>query len=188
MKKEYIDLEDLIRPFHANVAWTHKIQEKQAEIYNKKYARIATINIFAASITSAGILSTIFADQMWLKIVSAVVSFVTVFLTALLKAFDFKEMAKANKSAATKLVILRDELRLLLHKVRKEMQPVAELTEEFADIQRRVHAVYQDAPQTTDKAVTMAGVALYERKDNTYTEEEMDMLLPESLRRGTQGE
>lgn len=185
MEKEYIALEDLIRLRYASVAWTHKIQEKQAEIYDKKYAVIATINIFAASVTSAGILSTIFADQIWLKVVSAIVSFVAVFITALLKAFDFQSMAKTNKATATKLVILRDELLLLLYKVRNATQPVAELIKEFNDIQVKVHAVYQEAPQTTDKAVEMAGIALKEKQDDTYTDEEIDMLLPEALRRGT---
>lgn len=188
MEKEYKNLEDLIRHFHTNVAWTHKIQEKQAEIYGKRHAIISTVNIFAASITSAGIFSTIFAGQMWITIVSAIMSFVTVFLSALLKAFDFKETAKANKATATKLVVLRDELQLLLHKVRHETLPVAELIEQFADIQCRVHAAYQEAPQTTDKAVKMADISLKEKKDDTYTEEEMDMFLPESLRRGTRGE
>lgn len=188
MEKEYIALEDLIRPRYASVAWTHKIQEKQAEIYDKRYATIATVNIFAASITSAGIFSTIFTDQIWLKAVSTIVSFVTVFITALLKVFDFQSMAKANKTTATKLVILRDELLLLLYKVRHATQPVEELIKEFTDIQGKVHAVYQEAPQTTDKAVDLVGIALKEKKDDTYTDEEIDMLLPEALRRGTPSE
>ena len=108
MEKEYKALEDQVRTRYASVAWTHKIQEKQAEIYDKRYAIIATINILAASITSAGIVSTFFTDGTVLKVISAIVSFITVFLTALLKSFDYQSMAKANKTAATKLVILRD--------------------------------------------------------------------------------
>ena len=185
MEKEYKALEDQVRTRYASVAWTHKIQEKQAEIYDKRYAVIATINIFAASITSAGIVSTILTDQTWLKIISAIVSFLTVFLTALLKSFDYQSMAKANKIAATKLVILRDELQLLLYKIRYATHPLAELIDEYSDIQAEVHAVYQEAPQTTDKAVEKAETALKEKKDNTYTDEEIDMLLPEALRRTT---
>lgn len=80
MEKEYIALENQIRPSYASVAWTHKIQEKQAEIHEKRYAIMATINIFAASLTSAGIVTTIFTDQTWVKVASAIVSFVTVFI------------------------------------------------------------------------------------------------------------
>lgn len=115
--------------------------------------------------------------------ISAIVSFITVFLTALLKAFDYQSMAKANKTAATKLVILRDELQLLLYKIRYATQPVPELIEEYSGIQAKVHAVYQEAPQTTDKAVEKAEIALKEKRNDTDTDEEIDMLLPEALRR-----
>ena len=185
MDNDYKALEDQARTLYVSVAWTHKIQEKQAEIYDKRYAVIAKINIFAASITSAGIVSTFFTDQTWLKAISAIVSFVTVFLTALLKSFDYQSMAKANKTAATKLVILRDELQLLLYKIRYATQPVAELIDEFSTIQGKVHAVYQEAPQTTDKAVEKAKEALKEKKDDTNTDEEIDIFLPEALRRTT---
>ena len=188
MIKDYLALEDLIRVRYASVTWTHKIQEKQAEIYERRYGIIATINILAASITSAGIVSTVFAGQAWIKIVSAVVSFVTVFLSALLKSFDFQNMAKANKATATKLVILRDELLLLLYKVKHQTQPLAELIETFDSIQVRVHAAYQEAPQTSDRAVKKAETALIIRNDDTYTDEQIDELLPESLRRGASHE
>lgn len=186
MKNEYVALEDLVRTRYASVAWTHKIQEKQAEIYDKRYRILATVNIFAASITSAGIFSLIFTDQTWLKIASAVVSFVTIFISALLKSFDLQSMTKANKETATKLVELRDELQTLILKIKLgELgeQSVHSLTEEFESLQERVHAVYSDAPKTTDAAVKMAEVALKVNGDSTFTEKEIDMMLPATLKR-----
>ena len=183
MKNEYVALEDLVRTRYASVAWTHKIQEKQAEIYDKRYRILATVNIFAASITSAGIFSLIFTDQTWLKIASAVVSFVTIFISALLKSFDLQSMTKANKETATKLVELRDELQTLILKIKLGEQSVYSLTDEFESLQKRVHAVYSDAPKTTDAAVKMAEVALKVNGDNTFTEKEIDMMLPATLKR-----
>ena len=182
-KSEYVALEDLVRTRYASVAWTHKIQEKQAEIYDKRYRILATVNIFAASITSAGIFSLIFTDQTWLKITSAVVSFVTIFISALLKSFDLQSMAKANKATATKLVELRDELQTLILKIKMREQPVCSLTDEFEALQKRVHVVYSDAPKTTDAAVKMAEEALKIYGDNTFTDKEIDMMLPDSLNR-----
>ena len=170
MQNEYIALEDLVRTRYASVAWTHKIQEKQAEICDKKYHILATVNIFAASITSAGIFSLIFTDQTWLKIASAVVSFV-------------QSMAKANKETATKLVELRDELQTLILKIKLGEQTISSLTDEFEALQKRMHIVYSDAPKTTDAAVKMAEEALEVNGDNTFTEEEIDMMLPDALKR-----
>ena len=95
----------------------------------------------------------IFTDQTWLKIASAVVSFITIFISALLKSFDLQSMAKANKATATKLVGLRDELQTLILKIKMGEQSVYSLTDEFEALQKRVHVVYSDAPKTTDAAV-----------------------------------
>ena len=183
MKSECVVLEGLVRTRYTSVAWTHKIQEKQAEIYDKRYRILATVNIFAASITSAGIFSLIFTDQTWLKIASAVVSFITIFISALLKSFDLQSMAKANKATATKLVGLRDELQTLILKIKMGEQSVYSLTDEFEALQKRVHVVYSDAPKTTDAAVKMAEEALKINGGNTFTDMEIDMMLPDTLKR-----
>lgn len=47
MKNEYIALEDLVRTRYASVAWTHKIQEKQAEIYDKRYRILGNVKSYA---------------------------------------------------------------------------------------------------------------------------------------------
>ena len=60
---------------------------------------------------------------------------------------------------------------------------LSSLTEEFESLQERVHAVYSDAPKTTDAAVKMAEVALKVNGDNTFTEKEIDMMLPATLKR-----
>ena len=58
-------LEDVARNLFANVVWTHKIQEKQAEIYEHRFKWLSVINIIFAALTSAGIVSTIFVDPTW---------------------------------------------------------------------------------------------------------------------------
>lgn len=69
MEKDYNALEDVVRNHYKNVVWTHKIQEKQAEIYEKRNRVWNTVNIIAAALTSAGIVSTVFTDPTWLKII-----------------------------------------------------------------------------------------------------------------------
>ncbi len=69
-----------------------------------------TASIICASLTSVGILSTIFTDQLWINIVSTALSFITVFITAYFKSFDPNKLTKAHKEAANKLLIVRNEL------------------------------------------------------------------------------
>ena len=176
-------LEDVARNLFANVVWTHKIQEKQAEIYEHRFKLLSVINIIFAALTSAGIVSTIFVDPTWLKVASAIVAFVTTALSAFMALYDYKSMAKANKSTATKLVCARDDLLTCLAKIKIGENPTQVMTEDFEKIQNRIHEIYSDAPNTSDKAVSKATTSIKKNKDGTYSDEEIDALLPDSLKR-----
>lgn len=185
MENKYRILEDIARNLYVNVFWTHKIHEKQAEIYECCYGWLKGINTFFAALTSAGVIALIFKDPIGLKVASAVCAFVTTALSAFLAAFNFKAMATANKTSAVKLVGLRDELLTILAKIKYMKQDIPELMQEFESIQKRVHEVYELASKTTKCAVKKADSAIKESKDGTYTDAEIDALLPDSLKRGS---
>ena len=107
-------LEDAVRDMYARAVWSHKVQEKQATIYQKRYKWMETLSILCASLTSIGILSTIFTDQLWIKIVSAVLSFATVFISAYFKSFNLSVLMKTHKESANKLLSIRNEITCLL--------------------------------------------------------------------------
>lgn len=54
-----------------------------------------------------GILSTIFADRLWIKIVSSILSFATVFIAAYL---NLNKLSKAHKKAANRPLIVQNEI------------------------------------------------------------------------------
>ena len=110
-------------------------------------------------------------------------SFVTATMSALLATFDYKNLAKSNKTAATKLVCYRNELLSLLGRIRIKEKSAKELFDEFEHLQSNIHEAYLDAPNTTNRAVAKAGKAINESKDGTYSDEEIDRLLPDTLKR-----
>ena len=185
MKNEYKTLEDVARNLYINVFWTHKIHEKQAEIYDCFYGWLKGINIFFAALTSAGVIALIFEDPMGLKVASAACAFVTTALSAFLASFDFKAMATSNKTSAVKLVGLRNELLVILAKIQFQKQDIAVLMQEYESIQKRVHEVYELASKTTKHAVKKADFSINKNKDGIYTDAEIDALLPDSLKRGS---
>ena len=89
----------------------------------------------------------------------------------------------SNKTAATKLVCYRNELLSLLGRIRIKEKPAKELFDEFENLQSSIHEVYQDAPNTTNRAVAKAGKSINESRDGTYSDEEIDRLLPDTLKR-----
>lgn len=184
MADPYKILEDAVRDMFARAVWSHKIQEKQADIYQKQYKWMETVSIVCASMTSVGILSTIFADHMWIKIVSAVLSFVTVFVTAYFKVFDLSKLTQAHKDSANKLLMIRNELTGLLTSIKLKEKSSEELETRYQELLDKANEIYKDAPQTTDKAAKLAKEALQVTGDNTFSTEEIDSYLPKTLQRG----
>ena len=182
MNTDYQILLDEVRQNYASVVWTHKIQEKQADIYHRQYAKLETANILAASATSCGLVSTIFCDNIWAKIIAAILSFITIAITAYFKSFDLKEMEKQNKEYANKFLIIRNRLLHIICDLHMKQRNVAEINTEYSSIIDELNKLYVAAPLTTQKAVDKATEALKANKEYTYIEDEIDNFLPPALR------
>lgn len=178
----YKELEDSVRESYACVVWSHKIQEKQADIYYKKYVFMEWCSIITAGVTSLGVLSVIFTDPVWVKVLTAIISFVSFCVTAYLKNFDLRKVIVLHKSTASKLIGVRDQYKVLLLEIRLKSDSVSNILDRYKDLVGRTDSIYLDAPNTTDEAVEKAREALNVKKDNTFTEEEIDSFLPISLR------
>lgn len=183
MIENYEMLEDVVRDSYASVVWSHKIQEKQADIYAEKFKKMETVNIGAASLTSVGIVALIFTDSLWLKLVSALISFATVYITAYFKSFDLQKFITSHKAAANKLIAVRDQYKVLLTEIKLKVDSVENLLARYKELVEKTDAIYLEAPTTTDEAVGKASKALKIKKDNTFTDTEIDSFLPLSLRR-----
>ncbi len=148
MEEKYQIIEDTIRHTFTSVVWSHKIQEKQADICSNKFRWMETIRIIAASLTAAGILSIIFTDQLWLKIVSTCISFITIFVSAFFKTFNLQKMVSAHKETANQLVGVRDRLIILLTKVRLCEETPQNIMSEYETIMKELDGIYKAAPNT----------------------------------------
>lgn len=153
---EYQVLLDVIRQNYASVVWTHKIQEKQSDIYAFYYKCLQIVNILVASLTSCGIIGIIFAGdkyQLILKITTAVLSFLTLFITTLFKSFDLNALSKENKDAANKFLVVRNEMLQVIADIYLQEDDVPAIENRFKEILSKYNDLCVDAPTTTDKAV-----------------------------------
>ncbi len=174
-------LENTVRVSFAGVVWSHKIQEKQADICGQKYKKLETVRIIASSLTAVGIIGIVFVDGLWLKLASSLVSFVAVVISALFKSFSTQELSSAHKKAAYTLLIVRDKYQHLLMEIRVGIKSFDELDNEYSKLESEKHQAYSDSPNTSDKAVKLASQALKIIGDNTYTDDEINNFLPKSL-------
>lgn len=91
---EYDALEDCTRNIFGRVMWSHKIQEKQADIYLFESKGLTICSIVLSSIVSGGLVAALFIDPFWLKLVSTLMSCISTILIAVIKRFDFENRFK----------------------------------------------------------------------------------------------
>lgn len=183
MINTYDTLESVVREAYAGVVWTHKIHEKQADIYIKRFNWIENASIFITAITSCSIIAVIFTDPVWVKGVSAFLSFCAIAITCYSKSYNFYKLFILHKATANKLLAVRERYKMLLTEIKLQNDSVDQLIYEHKKLVEETMVIYSNAPSTTDEAVERAGVALKVMEDNTFSENEIDSFLPPSLRR-----
>ena len=183
MNKEQDAYIKLICHSYMGIVWTHKIHEKQADIYTKTKNTINIIKIVSSSLTAAGLLSVVFAsDEIWLKLIAAILSFITLSIETLSKSFDYDSLIQTHKNTAALLLELRDKYQLLILQAKQDDADLSLIKSDYQKIERKKHEVYKTAPRTSDAAVKKAGVAINIQKDNNYTISEINECLPDCLK------
>lgn len=174
---------DMIRQQFASVVWTHKIQEKQADVFSERYSMLETANIIVAALTTCGIVGLFFQNEnsIWLKVLTAILSFATLAISAYYKSFDPLTKSKINKDAANKLIGIRNELVSLIADCHIQEKAAGDVKKEFDELQKHLNQLYLELPSTSEKAVKRASVAL-KNSEYTFTEEEIDCFLVSSLK------
>lgn len=180
---EYDALEDCTRNIFGRVMWSHKIQEKQADIYLFKSKRLTICSIVLSSIVSGGLVAALFIDPFWLKLVSTLMSCISTILIAVIKRFDFEKLIQNHREFATRYLAVKDQLMLLLYQIRLHDKDRDFLEEELRSLVSKVSEINSIAPQTTNCAVSLASAALHKYKDDDITDEEINSGLPPSLRK-----
>lgn len=177
-------LESQIRECFGRVVWTHKTQEKCADILFSRNSVFKWVQIILSAITTTGILSSLFADAAWIKVVSAIISFVLVCVNAYLKQYDLGEIAQRHAESAVGLWDIRESYFSLLTDLRLDRNVnIEEVKKRRDDLQSRLKRLYKCSPKTISKAYTEATKALKECEEMTFSDEEIDKFLPKELRR-----
>lgn len=181
--KEIEIQEGQLRQIFASVVWTHKIQEKQADLYKKRYKLIETIKIISSTLTSSGIFSVLFVDGYWLKVVSAILSAFSLFVTIYCETYDLKMEASIHKKSALVLLRLRERIISILSDIKCNKISYEEIIVAKEEVYKSYFAICEESKDAEEKAVKLASANLKIRKDNTFNDDEIDSFLPIALRK-----
>lgn len=174
-------LEEQIRECFGRIAWSHKTHEKCADILNKRHTRIKIWQMGLSAITTTGILVTILGNSKCVGIVTALVSFILTILNIYVKQYDIEGIAQKHTNTAIALWNMRENYLSLLVDIRSgyfEPETVRQKRDLF---QSELLDIYRGSPRTISKAYKEATRALKQQEELTFSEEEIDSLLPKAL-------
>lgn len=178
-------LEAQIRECFGRVVWTHKTHEKCADILNRRNSNTKLFQIILSAITTTGIMVTVFGDQKWVGIVTALISTGLLALNTYLKKHDSGQIAQKHADCAASLWNIREIYLSLLTDIKAQIIDVSSIIEIRDQLQQDLHGLYKGTPRTISRAYSEASRALKTNEELTFSDEEIDNFLPLELRKST---
>lgn len=174
-------LESQIREAFGKVTYSETCHDKFINRILKLDDRIKVGQIVLSGITTSGFVVTIFSDDKIASIIGAVVSVGLLILNTYTKNFNLSGIAQEHKKASDLLWKIREEYVSLLTDF--ELLSADEIRKKRDELQKRTADVYSNSPRTDFKSYQAAQKALKVEEEQTFSEQEIDILLPNSIRR-----
>ena len=176
-------IESQIREIYGRVVYTHKTHEKCADVLKERSDYMKFAEIFLSAATTTSILVVLFGDGKAFQLLAAVFSTTLLGLTLYSKDFNLLAIAEKHKQAALNILEVREKLFSLLIDIRIGNKEIELLQQNRDELNEELINTYRGAPKTINKAYQIASKALKENEEFTFSDEEIDKFLPESLRR-----
>lgn len=172
---------DVVREVFGRVVYSHKTHEKDRELSSAKVSRIRWTNIILTALTFGGIVSNAIWDQRVVLFATIAIGTVTLAFTVFQLSFDPATDAARHRVAAKSLLLIREKYVNLLADIYGGI-PDEEIQKRRDDLQEELNEVYEQAPDTSYKAYSRAKTALKVNEELTFSDSELDLFLPKSLR------
>lgn len=172
-----------IKECYGKVAYSHKTHEKAAEICFKNVQYIKVSQITLSGILSGSLLFSIFGESKYALILSSLLSLILFILNTYTKENNLIENGLKFKRTANRLWLIREKYLSLLTDSIGNLVALETIRKTRDSLQNELSAIYNESPPTTDKAYRKAQKALKYNEELYFSQEELNMLLPERLRK-----
>lgn len=177
-------LEGQLRECYGRSVYSHKTHEKCADILLARLAQLKLWQILLSAVTTGSLLTTIIESSKAAAVVGMVISTILLVLNAYTKDYDLGELAQKHKQAANDIWLIREQYLSVLTDLAAGLKSNDALVAERDRLVLALHAVYAGSPSTTYAAYRRAQTALQKNEEMTFSDQEIDALLPKQLRRG----
>ncbi len=176
-------LEDQIRECYGRLVWTYTTHQKCVDILQKKSKRIKRIKIALNSISATGLVSYIITNQEILPMITIFFTTLVLFLDIYTLSYDMEKEIGSHVEMINKLWNIRESYLSLLTDIRINALNEKEIIKKRDELQEAVNLVYMSGPRTNPKAYKKASKALKINEDMTLHDDEIDLFLPNSLKK-----
>ncbi|QZK99432.1 SLATT domain-containing protein [Flavobacterium psychrophilum] len=180
---KYQILESQLRENYGKIVYSHKTQEKCADILTTRNNRIKNLQIFLSALITTGLLLRVFKGQEWALILSTILSAIQFGLTSFLKEYNLGETIQKHTTAALELLDIREKYLSILTDLKAEIITIEEITTKRDELQDELSKTYKGSPRTFSKAYITAQKALQVNDELTFSDDEIDKFLPLTLRK-----
>lgn len=185
MSEQKVLLESQIREIYGRVVYTHKTHEKCADVLKARNDYFKFAEITLSALTTTSILVLMFGDGIVFQFLAALFSTTLLSLTLYSKDYNLLALVEKHKQAALDILEIREKLLSLLVDIRIGNKDVSEYQLERDKLNELLVNTYRGAPKTINIAYKIASISLHKNEEFTFSDEEIDKFLPESLRKSS---
>lgn len=176
-------LEAQLRENYGKIVYSHKTQEKCADILTNRNNCIRNVQVLLSALITTGLLVRIFQNQEWALILSTILSAFQFAFTSYLKEYNLGETIQKHSTAALELFDIREKFLSLLTDLRAGLLTPESITEKRDELLDELSKTYKGSPRTFSKAYKAAQNALQLNEELTFSDKEIDNFLPSNLRK-----
>lgn len=174
-------LESQVREAFGRIVYTQTCHDKCIQNLLKKNDRLKVEQIILSALTTGSSLTTIISDKKIYGIIVSIFSLLLLILNVYIKDFNLVQTANEHRKAADLLWKIREEYVSLLTDF--EILEPQEIMSKRDELQNRTSEVYSSSPRTDKKSYKQTQKALKVDEEQTFSEKEIDVMLPNSIRR-----
>lgn len=174
-------LESQIREAYGRVLYSQTCHDKCIKRYLKLNESLKITQIVLSALSTGSFILTIISDEKMAGVVGSVLSLALLILNTYFKNFNLVDTAHKHQKASDLLWKIREEYVSLLTDF--EILELQEIMSKRDELQDRTAEVYSNSPRTDSKSYKEAQKALKTEEEQTFSEQEIDIMLPNSIRR-----
>lgn len=170
-----------IEEAYGKVVYSYTTQVIHAKRLYTRNKLLKWLQIILSAISTGGFIGTLITNQVLLAWIGGIFSTALLVLTAYSKDSEFTDLYRRHYTSSNRLWLIREQYLSLL--IDFDTMTRDEIIVKRDTLQDSLSKVYDEAPLTDSKSYTMAQKALKENESQFFSRDELNQMLPESLRR-----